>query len=59
MGFGWIAGILLLAAIVWGLTTAQRGGAPPDSPQQILKRRYAGGEISGEEYERKLSELRK
>ncbi len=60
MGFGalvmlafWaavIVGIVLLVRSVGGLggTTAPRG----DTPQDILKRRLAAGEITPEEYER-------
>ena len=34
-------------------------GKRQDSPEQILKRRYAAGEIDKEEYDRRLSDLRR
>ena len=58
-GMGWL-GLLLMALfwvgvillVVWGLSNAfprQRQSAEPDAAE-ILKRRYAKGEISREEY---------
>jgi len=58
-GMGWL-GLLLLALfwvgvillVVWGLSNAfprQRQAVEPDA-EEILKRRYAKGEISREEY---------
>ncbi|HSP78407.1 MAG TPA: SHOCT domain-containing protein [Myxococcaceae bacterium] len=57
MVLGWILGLLFLAALVWVLVRATQ--RPGDSPEEILKRRYARGEISREEYERRLSDLRR
>ncbi len=61
MWLWWILGIAFVIAIVWILTAAARrsSGSSEDSPEQILKRRYARGEINHEEYEQKLNELRK
>jgi len=62
MGLWWIVGLVLLALLVWalvrsaGLSIPQRGD---DSPETIVKRRYARGELDREEYERRLSDLRK
>ena len=49
---------LLIYGVVWlarrGSTADGAGAAPPgpaESPQQVLKRRLAGGEISVDEYE--------
>lgn len=62
----WLFWIALIAGIVLVITwAAQRAGrrtpagAMPESedPQTILKRRYARGEISHEEYERMRREL--
>jgi len=58
-GFGWL-GILVMALfwvgvillVVWGLSNAfpsQRQAAEPDA-EEILKQRFARGEISREEY---------
>jgi putative membrane protein len=59
MGFGWIFGVALVALVVWALV--RTGGAPGntrESPEQILKRRYASGEIDRETYQRMLSDLK-
>jgi putative membrane protein len=62
MGLWWLLALALLVLFVWALT---RGGATPspprddDSPEAILKRRYARGELDEQEFERRLSNLRK
>lgn len=52
--------LLLVVVLVWFLV---RGGQTPSakeqSPEDILKQRYARGEIETDEYERRLKELRK
>lgn len=69
MGFGlggwvmwlfWVVLIALAVILLVRLLAPARGGAAgrsPDSPVDILKRRYARGEIRREEYERKLADL--
>jgi putative membrane protein len=58
----WIVGLAVLVVLVWAIT---RAAAPPpagrteDSPEAILKRRYARGELNREEYDRTLADLRK
>ncbi|MGM0578843.1 MAG: SHOCT domain-containing protein [Myxococcota bacterium] len=55
----WAVGIGVLLLVVWGIARSignSRGGA--DSPEQILKRRYARGEIDRETYQERLRELR-
>lgn len=44
-----IAWIGALLAMVWLLVDNGRG-APDDSPHEVLRRRYAAGEISEEEF---------
>jgi putative membrane protein len=57
--FFWIALIVLVILFVRWLPTEGRGHeALRESPIEILKRRYAEGEIEKEEYERKLADLR-
>ena len=55
-------GLGLMAVLVWVLLASARRGVPgggrEESPEQILKRRYARGEIEPEEYRRRLEELR-
>ena len=56
----WIVLIILVALLVGWLPTARQGHEPlRESPIELLKRRYAQGEIEKEEYERKLAELRR
>ena len=57
----WVFGFGLIVLFVWLLV---RAAAPTmvregESPELILKRRYARGEIDRDEYERRLTDLRK
>ncbi|NOZ87669.1 MAG: SHOCT domain-containing protein [Deltaproteobacteria bacterium] len=63
MWFWWLLGVLLLAAIIWIFSRAMAHGTRPikpaqESPEQILKRRYAAGEIDREEFTSLLQDLR-
>ena len=57
----WILWLALLALIIWLVVRGSAAGesARQDTPEQIVKRRYARGEITGEEYERILNDLRR
>jgi putative membrane protein len=59
MGFGWVFMLLFWAAIIYFIYTLMRRSARDhsDSASEILKKRYAGGEISKEEFERMKKEL--
>lgn len=57
MALGWLVGIGLLAAVVWLVIVGLRPSAPSESPEAILKRRYAAGEIDTKEYETRLEKL--
>jgi putative membrane protein len=62
MWLGWVVGLGLLMLLVWAIARAAGTSGPmgrDDSPETILKRRYARGEIDRNEYERHLSDLRK
>lgn len=60
MGIWWVLGAALIALVVWALVRTPRGtmNGSSESPEQILKRRYAGGEIDHETYQRMLTELK-
>lgn len=67
MHFGWwIFWILLLAAVIWifSRSAAGRSSDPQahtsrDDPEEILRRRFAAGDIDRDEYEERLQELRR
>jgi putative membrane protein len=62
-GFGWLIVILSLILIIFGIVQLVRfmsGGGkslPEETPLDILKKRYARGEISREEFEAKKKDL--
>jgi putative membrane protein len=65
----WLGGLLVLVvvvAVIWLLARAAGSGErrrdhrpEAESPEQILKQRYARGEIDREEYESRLADLRR
>jgi putative membrane protein len=59
MGVWWFVGAVI-AALFWAIfaSSARGPGSRSDSPERILKRRYAKGEIDHDTYERMRSELR-
>ena len=59
MALWWLIGIGLFVLLLGVLFGAIRSFQPDQSPERILKRRYAAGEIDTEEFERRLAELRK
>lgn len=61
-GFGlvfWIVAIVLVVGLVMGLSGrgGGNGGRSRPSARELLKERYAKGEIDQEEYERKMKDL--
>lgn len=63
MGWMWIFWVLVLAAIVFVLVAAaramHRSPTERESAEEILKRRYARGEIDQVEYQKRLEDLRR
>jgi len=59
MTLGWLVGIGFFGLLLWLLFNAVRAPQGDQSPEAILKRRYAAGEIDTEEYERRLTTLRR
>jgi putative membrane protein len=62
MGWGWIIGVFIILAVVWLIIKAinsnkHRGGTPEKSALDILKDRYARGEIDRKEFEEKKKDL--
>jgi putative membrane protein len=59
-GFWWIIAIAIIVGIVWAIARTNRSGmSRGDSPEAILKRRYASGEIDKDQYEKMLADLRR
>jgi putative membrane protein len=64
MGWMFLWWVLGFAVLAWLVGLIVRAGAGPaahggEAPEVILKRRYARGDVDHEEYERRLSDLRK
>jgi putative membrane protein len=65
MGFGSLFWIILIIAVVglavWAIGRANAGRPRPtaESAEEILKQRYARGEIDRDEYHRRLTDLRR
>ena len=63
MGWGWIIGLIVLVVIVWVIVKAvNQNNPPPDktnkqSALDILKERYARGEIDKQEFEERKKGL--
>jgi putative membrane protein len=62
-GFMWLIWIFIIIAIIWGIKmtigNGASGSSSPDSPLEILKKRYARGEIDEEEFNHRRQELEK
>lgn len=58
MGFSWLIGLALLIILIWVVVKVANSGSISSSQQsksalEILKKRYAKGEISKQEFEDK------
>ncbi|HET7479049.1 MAG TPA: SHOCT domain-containing protein [Rubrobacteraceae bacterium] len=66
MGFGIILWLAIIALIVWAVVRifpnqgqgGNRESSAGETPEETLRRRFAGGEIDAEEYERSLKVLK-
>lgn len=61
-GFMWLFWVVVILIIVIGLRSLMNSGtagnsSSGDTPMEILKKRYARGEIDDEEYEHRRKEL--
>lgn len=64
MGFGLLMWLVLLATVGLVVWLVSRGGPRPserslESAEDVLRRRFASGEVAAEEYEHRLSVLRR
>ncbi|WP_159518547.1 SHOCT domain-containing protein [Sunxiuqinia indica] len=62
MGWWWIIGIIVLIAIVWPIVQRSNrnnitGQEPRKSALDILKERYASGEIDKQEFEERKKDI--
>jgi putative membrane protein len=59
MAIWWFLAPALFALFVWALLRNARGpSTSSESPEEVLKRRYAKGEIDREMYQRMLSDIK-
>ena len=60
-GFMWLLWIVLIAAVIYAIVALVRGSSPQrndgNDALEILRQRYARGEIDEEEFERRRREL--
>jgi len=62
MGIGMLIWVAVIVLVVWLIVRAvgQRpGGGGSESAEDLLRRRYASGEIDAEEYQTRLETLRR
>ncbi len=55
--FMWLILVIVVAIAIYFIVQAQRGGSIRETPLEILKKRYAKGEITKEEYDRMRQDL--
>ena len=55
--FMWLIPVIVIAIAIYFIVQAQRGRSVRETPLEILKKRYAKGEISKEEFDRMKRDL--
>ena len=58
MFWWWALGLALIAALFWFAFAGRGPLTRHETPEEILKRRYASGEIDRDTYQRMLGDLR-
>lgn len=60
MWLWWLIATVVIAAVAWAVvrSTLRDNGEAAESAEDVLKRRYAAGEIEKEEYDKRLRDLR-
>lgn len=58
MGFAWVLPVLIGVVIWLGLKNRSGPGGPRETPEQIIKARYAKGEIDRDTFQRMLGDIR-
>lgn len=61
MGVGMVVWLAVIALVVWLVVRAvnpRTGGPGSESAEELLRRRFAAGEIDAEEYRQRLEVLR-
>jgi putative membrane protein len=60
-GIMWILILILIGVVIYFVVQSSRskgtGGSPPETPLDILKKRYARGEITKEEFDKMKQDL--
>jgi len=62
MGLGMVIWVVIVALAVWlvvRLVSRRSRGGGAESAEELLRRRFASGEIDAEEYDRRLAILRR
>lgn len=55
--FMWLILLIVIAIAIYFIVQAQKGASVRETPVEILKKRYAKGEITKEEYDRLRRDL--
>lgn len=61
MWLWWLIATAVVAAVAWGVvrSTSRNSRGSAESAEEVLKRRYATGEIDQQEFEKRLRDLRR